>query len=36
MSARSRGAAAAAVPNTMVGWVFPSAVRLTVWHPLAP
>ena len=35
MSARSFGAAADAVPNTIVDWVLPSAVRLTVWHPLA-
>jgi hypothetical protein len=34
MSARSRGAAAAAVPNTTVVWVLPPAVRLTIWHPL--
>jgi hypothetical protein len=36
MSARSLGAAADAVPNTIVDWVLPSAVRVTVWHPLAP
>ena len=35
MSARSFVAWAAAVPNTVVDWVLPSAVMLTVWHPLA-
>ena len=36
MSAPSFGAAADAVPSTIVDWVWPLAVRLTVWHPLAP
>ena len=36
MSARSSGAAADAVPNTIVDRVLPPAVRLTVGHPLAP
>ena len=36
MSARSFGAAAAAGPSTIVDWVLPSAVMLTVWQPLAP
>jgi len=36
MSVRSLGAAADALPDTIVDWVLPSAVRLTVWHPLAP
>jgi hypothetical protein len=36
MSALSLGAAADAGPNTSVDWILPSAVMLTVWHPLAP
>jgi hypothetical protein len=36
MSACRCGAAAAAVPNTIVARVLPPAVMLTVWHPLAP
>jgi hypothetical protein len=36
MSARKCGAAADAVPATIVDRVLPPAVMLTVWHPLAP
>jgi len=36
MSACSFGAAAAVTPSTIVVWVLPSAVRLTIWHPVAP
>jgi hypothetical protein len=36
ITACSFGAAVDAEPNTIVDWVLPSAVMLTVWHPLAP
>ncbi len=36
MSACSFGASADAAPNTIMDWVLPTAVMLTVWHPLAP
>ena len=36
MSGRSFGAAVDAAPITIVVLVFPSAVRLTVSHPLTP
>ena len=36
MAERSFGAAADAVPSTIVNWVLLPAVRLTVSHPLAP
>jgi hypothetical protein len=36
MSARRFGAAVYAEPITIVDWVLPSAVMITVWHPLAP